>query len=221
MADATRDPSRRRERLRRRVAAFVFALFPTLIGVGVLAPGFVQLIAAQDTVEVATPPLQNRPLDRPPLLVPRDYSAGFVPELLDLEELFSTRGYTPSDAPRSRVLGFPRSHGDQIVLDDSDPEFRVIAFRDALAAAVIGGKKFTSDPYLPLSNPLPRGDGLREDDFPGNGVGDPLRKPATATNDPPPVVPEPGTGALLAGGVLALGIARSRRLSQRGRSSRG
>jgi hypothetical protein len=189
----------------------VFALFPTLIGVGVLAPGFVQIIAAQDSVEITTPPLQNRRLDRSPLLVPRDYSAGFVPELLDLEELFSTSGYTPSDAQLSRVLGFPRSYGDQIVLDDSDPEVRVVAFRDALAAAVIGGAKFTSDPFLPLSNPLPRGNGLREDDFPGNSVRDPFRKPPTATNDPLPVVPEPGSGVLLAGGVLALGMARSAR----------
>jgi hypothetical protein len=215
MADATRDSSRRRERLRRRVAAFLFALFPTLIGVGVLAPGFVQNIAAQDTSPSATPTLENRPLDMRPLLVPRDYSAGFVPELLDLEELFSTSGYSPSDAQLSRVLGFPRSHGDQIVLDDSDPQMRVIAFHDALAAAAVGGMKFSSDPFLPLSNPLPRGDGLREDDFPGNGVGDPLRKPATATDDPLPVIPEPGTGALLAGGLVALGIVRSSRPTRR------
>jgi hypothetical protein len=211
MADATGDSSRRRERLRRRVAAFLFALFPTLIGVGLLAPGFVQNIAAQDTRAVATSPLQNRPLDRPPLLVPRDYSAGFVPELLDLEELFSTSGYTPSDAQLSRVLGFPRSHGDQIVLDDSDPAVRVVAFHDVLAAAVVDGTKFSSDPFLPLSNPLPRGDGLREDDFPGNGVGDPLKKPPTATDQPLPVIPEPGTGALLAWGLVALGFARSAR----------
>jgi len=182
-----------------------------LIGVGVLAPGFVQIIAAEDAVETESPPLQNRPLDRRPLLVPRDYSAGFVPELLDLEELFSTSGYTPSDAQLSRLLGFPRSYGDEVVLDDSDPELRAIGFRDALAAAVIAKADFTSDPFLPLSNPLPYGDGLRDDDFPGSGVGNPLKKPATSTNDPLPVIPEPGTGALLACGLVALGLVRSPR----------
>jgi hypothetical protein len=211
MAEPTRDPSGRRERLRRRVAAFLFALFPMMIVAGVLAPGFVQTLSAQEKPESEDPVLQNRPLDRRPLLVPRDYSAGFVPELLDLQELFSASGYTPSDSQIARVLSFPRSNGDQIVLDDSDPSVRPVEFRDVLMAAALAPPDFASDPFLPLSNPLPRGDGVREDDFPGNGVGRTLKKPPTATDEPLPVVPEPGSGLLLAGGLLALGLGRRAR----------
>jgi hypothetical protein len=182
-----------------------------MIGAGLLAPGFVQIISAQEQPANTDPALRNVPLDRPPLLVPRDYSAGFVPELLDLEELFSTNGQNLTDAQLARLLSFPRSHGDQIVLDDSDPEVRGIAFRDALMAAALVDALFALDPLHPLSNPLPRGNDVRPDDFPGSGVGQTLKKPPTATDEPLPVIPEPGTGVLLAGGLVALGLARSPR----------
>ena len=67
------------------------ALFPLLVAGGFLAPGVIQVLAlAQELTESERDRLVDRtgPYARRPLLVPRDFSAGFIPELLDLDQLF-------------------------------------------------------------------------------------------------------------------------------------
>ena len=78
-------------------------------------------------------------LGRSPLLVPRDFSAGFIPELLDLDQLFRDTEFRvdPSGERLARLLAFPRSHGDAIVLDDVDGYPLDLLFDDALVGDTI------------------------------------------------------------------------------------
>ena len=113
------------------------ALFPLLVAGGFLAPGVIQVLAlAQELTESERAPVVDRtgPYARRPLLVPRDFSAGFIPELLDLDQLFLGGEYRVQvSADRlARVTSFPRSHGDAIVLDDVGEFVEDITFKDIL-----------------------------------------------------------------------------------------
>jgi hypothetical protein len=140
---------------------------------------------------------------RSPLLVPRDFSAGFIPELLDLDQLFLDTEFRvdPSGERLARLLSFPRSHGDAIVLDDVDGYPLDLLFDDALLGDEIAAvPNDISDAWGlgPLGSGLLTGNGVRFDDFPGDDGG----------QNPPPAIPEPSTAALFALGLLALALRR-------------
>jgi hypothetical protein len=210
MADADRQSTRRR-RWQLRLAVLAFSLFPMAVLAGLLAPGVVGLQIAQTAAEA---PLDDAgPLDfsgashgRSPLLVPRDFSAGFIPELLDLDQLFLDTEFRvdPSGDRLARLLAFPRSHGDAIVLDDVDGYPLDLLFDDVLLADELA---FEPDGLMdafglgPIASSVPLGNRVRFDDFPGGSS-----EPAA------PVIPEPATGALLAFGLAAL--ARRRRTAR-------
>ena len=206
MEQEKRARDERRRRLRERVAVLLFALFPTMIAAGLLAPNLIQVIAAEDVAPETPPVYKATQLDRPPLELQRDYESGYLPPLADMENLYSSTGYEPRGTGLSRLLAFPRGAGDEIVLDDVDQALQEILFKDVLMAAAAAGVRFESEPFLPLGNTLPRGNGLRDDDFPGDGVSSGL--PPGPVDEPPKVVPEPGTGLLLAGGLALLAAAR-------------
>jgi hypothetical protein len=205
------DAARRRKRARRwhaRIAVLLFTLFPLGVLAGLLSPGVITLQTTQTAEAVTageTPPLDFGDVNvgRSPLLVPRDFSAGFIPELLDLDQLFRDTDFQvdPSGERLARLLAFPRSHGDAIVLDDVDGYPLALLFDDALVGDTIAsipdglGDAFGLGP---IGNPLPLGNGVRFDDFPG-GNDDEL---------PGPVVPEPSAGVLFALGLVALGLRR-------------
>jgi hypothetical protein len=208
MADAGKNPKRSR-RWHGRVAVVVFSLFPMAVLAGLLSPGVIGLQTAQTAGEAAlgeTPPLDfsGASLGRSPLLVPRDFSAGFIPELLDLDQLFLDTEFRvdPSGERLARLLSFPRSHGDAIVLDDVDGYPLDLLFDDALLADEIASVPSGLDDAFglgPIGGSVPLGNRVRFDDFPGGGGG-----PAA------PVIPEPATGALLAFGLGALALRRRR-----------
>jgi hypothetical protein len=188
------------------------ALFPLLVAGGFLAPGAIQLLAlAQELTESERAPIVDHtsPYARRPLLVPRDFSAGFIPELLDLDQLFLGGEYRiqVSTDRLARVASFPRSHGDAIVLDDVGQFVQDITFKDILmdepSPTLLAG-----DPdgdLLPLCGTLHAGNCVREDDLTGGGGGGDI--------DEGQPIPEPGTGVLVALGLTALG--RRRRASRR------
>ena len=181
MADAAKRPNRAR-RWSGRVAVVLFSLFPLGVLAGLLSPGVIGLQTTAETVaEVAageTPPLDfsGLGLKRSPLLVPRDFSAGFVPELLDLDQLFRDTEFRvdPSGERLARLLAFPRSHGDAIVLDDVDGYPLDLLFDDALVGDTIASiPDGLSDAFGlgPIGSSVPLGNRVRFDDFPGGCFG--------------------------------------------------
>jgi hypothetical protein len=200
-----RNDGRRSRRRRERLAVIAMSLFPLLIGVGFLAPGWVRVLAtAQETDDAPRGPLEDQigPFSRRPLPAPREFFGASSPELLDLDLLFA--GDTTPIAPDAaeRPGSFPRDHGDAIVLDDLGSATRDIAFKDALMddPQQLARSDDDDEGVLPICGSAPFGNCVRDDDFTGAKLG---------LSDATPV-PEPATGGLLALGLGWLARRRAR-----------
>jgi hypothetical protein len=204
MAQAEQRPERS-ERRKRPILVILFSLLPLLISVGVLAPGMIKVMAEEEEPMDSSSTRTTRRLSRyahQPLLLPRDFSAGFIPELLDLEHLFSRVDYMgdPMARKRARLPSFPRNFGDAIVLDDVDQRIREIVFKDPV---IVGQQTASAFPppsadLLPLPGPEPIGPDPRFDDI----------FPPRQDLGPDFVVPEPSTGLLLGMGLALVGLTR-------------
>jgi hypothetical protein len=210
MAEAAKRSTRARARKwQGRIAVVLFTLFPLGVLAGLLSPGVIAVQLQQVAEAVSpeeAPPLhfEGVGLGRSPLLVPRDFSAGFIPELLDLDQLFRDTEVDLDAAGErlARLLAFPRSHGDAIVLDDVDGYPLDLLFDDALIGdtiASIPGDVGDAFGLGAIGSPNPLGNRVRFDDFPGNGGG-----------AEPAVVPEPSAGLLLGLGLAGLAARRRR-----------
>jgi hypothetical protein len=200
------------ERRRRPILVLLFSLMPLLVAAGILAPGMVEVVAVEgqqfDPLSVRITRRLSRYAHQP-LLLPRDFSVGFIPELLDLEHLFSRVNYMSDSSgyDRSRIPAFPRDFGDVIVLDDDDRKNREIVFKDPVLADSGPGQPLPppAADLTPLGSGSPIGPGPRFDDYLGPYVDVENRM----------VVPEPSSGPLLALGLALLAALR------RGRSRTG
>lgn len=196
--------------VRHGIAAIIFWLLPLLAFAGMLAPGYVK-VQYEEQEESTTAKSHGSvvfhpvPLSRPPLMiVPRDPSTGFVPEMLDLESLFSGTRYRGESGHRLASLpSFPSHEGDMIVIDDVDTFVADQIFKDLLKPSFVATRGVIWDPSLfDVIPPLfPIGNNSRYDDFPEPGL-----TPSNGT-----VVPEPATGLLVSVGLVALGWSRRRR----------
>jgi len=203
-----REDNTRQSRWPARIVVLAGVLFPLLVTGGVLAPQVISLMAETEIDSTATETGSETTLDfsgplpgKPPLLLPRDYDAGFVPELLDLQNLFNESNHTPDQMSQeyARLLGFPRSHGDVIVMDDVDREIKDVIFKDPVMVGARTAYPRPNPALLPIGDPRPLGDGLRFDDPQATGEG------------PVSPIPEPGTGVLLASGLAILALRHRQR----------
>jgi hypothetical protein len=187
----------------------ILLLLPFLAIGGALAPG---LVTVQYEEEEEFAPYQRVPyrpvrLARRPLLVPRDFSMGFVPEVLDLERLFMSSQYRADVGDRlTRLPSFAHSRGDVIVLDDVDTFLTDTLFKDTLQPGVVADATAIWDPNVFDVIPDTTGpDGSNQfDDFTGQG---------SVSQVSPPIIPEPRTGSLVVLGLLGLALRAHRRRS--------
>lgn len=199
--------ARAAKRRRERLAVFAMALFPLLVGVGFLTPGWVRVFAtAQELDDPPRGPLVDRvgPFARRPLPAPREFFGGAAPELLDLDQLFAGEGAAIAPDATGRTGSFARTHSDSIVMDDLGKQDPDVDFKDLLIDDTRAIAKLSDDDegVLPVCGTLPFGNCVRYDDFTG----------ASLKLDSTPVpVPEPGTAALLALGLGWLGRRRRAR----------
>ncbi len=203
--------SRRSAPWHRRLVGLLLFLLPAGVMAGLFAPGVVRVVAEKAVTAAAkgvprgndsrtsaavTTPLRQYAFE--PSLQPSDFGIGVATRFQDLDQVFVDPYYRLDSATGryARLLAFPRNHGDSIVLDGTE-RYAVtgVRFRDALGGSVAEpgfGDKW--EPFA-LGSPIPMGDGLHFDDFPGSH-----------TLPLPPLfpVPEPGTGSLLGVGLLML-----------------
>jgi hypothetical protein len=203
-----RENNIRQSRWPARVVVLAGILFPLLVTGGVLAPQVISLMAETEIESTATEAESQVVLDfsgpmpgKPPLLLPRDFEAGFVPELFDLQNLFNSSGHNRDQLSQeyARLLGFPRSHGDVIVMDDVDREIQDVIFKDPVMVGAETAYPRPNPALLPIGEPRPLGDGLRFDDPQATGEG------------PVAPIPEPGTATLLASGLAILAFRHRQR----------
>ena len=207
MATAREDTTRQ-SRWPARIVVLAGVLFPLLVTGGVLAPRVISLMAETAIEGAETESDSQVALDfsgplpgKPPLLLPRDFDAGFGPEWFDLQNLFSGSGHTSDQMSHeyARLLGFPRSHGDVIVMDDVDREIKDVIFKDPVMVGAEAAYPRPNPDLLPIGGPRPFGDGLRFDDPQATGEG------------PVAPIPEPGTASLLASGLIILALRHRQR----------
>ncbi len=210
---ARREADSDRESLwRRRFVVLATVLFPLLVMGGALAPQVVSVMIDESDLRDAEANYESPELDfdkpipgLPPLplpLEPMDFNSGFIPELLDLQHLFTRTRLSndPMSLRFSRLLSFPRNHGDVIVMDDVDREIRDVVFKDPIMVGAITGDFGPGEiDLLSLDDPRPLGDGFTFDDPQSTGEGDPTMMVA---------LPEPGSFVLTLAGLLILTLRR-------------
>ncbi len=193
-------------RWRRRIVALLFLLIPAAVIAGFLTPGVVRVELAERS-ERAEP--VSRPVDvaasqteiRTPHHARRVFTLGKLRRrvYIDPPRMQSVPFHlTPSPRARAlaKLLSFSRNRGDTIVLDDVDQFVRTVVFKDVLAASIVEPSVRGDDFFAlhPLLNPIPFGNGVRDDDLVGG----------SGSGGTGPVVPEPGTVALMGLGLAGL-----------------
>lgn len=200
MANANRN-RRSRFDARHTLAAIILVLLPLLALGGALMPGMVEIAEEEDTsAAVAQPDFVPLKVKRRPLLIPRDFSTGFVPELVNFDHLSGTTDPGELFIAEMAQMAFGGGHGELIILDDIEEFVRNVLFKDALEPEALDdlpGGPFDESLFALIPNPIGVDTGYQFDDFAGS--------PSPTTP-----VPEPGTAVLALLGLAGLGWYRRR-----------
>jgi hypothetical protein len=198
--------------VRHGVAAAIFWLLPLLAFAGVLAPEMIEVVYEEEEEEIAQRPgslvFRSTRLNRMPLVVSREYSATFVPAVVDIESLFSASQFRGElGRSLSELPSFPSARGDTLVIDDLDAYVADLVFKDLLEPVIIAENREVWDPAIFDVIPalFPVGNGVRYDDFPDPGVDLSDAK----------VIPEPATGMMVCFGLMLLAWSGRPRAPQR------
>jgi hypothetical protein len=192
--------------VRHRIVVAILLLLPLLAVLGSLAPVFVTVQYEEEEVPVPPKPEPHRVvrLAHRLLLATQDYSTRWMPVMLDLEKLFVSPRYRVHHRAqvgnrRIEMPYFPRSRGEMIVLNDLDNYVADTLFTDTLQPGVVADATAVWDPVLfdVIQDTTRPGNTGQFDDFTGQGDDD---------DESPPIVPEPGTGSLLALGLIVLAL---------------
>lgn len=190
--------------VRHAMAVATLLLLPLLAVAGSLAPVIVT-VQYEEEEEVFSPPKREPSrvvrLTHRALLAAHDYSTRWIPEMVSLDRLFARSRQRVRISRRSiegpEILLFPRARGDMIVLSDTDDYIGDALFEDRLQPGVVADATAVWDPRLfeVISDTTRPSDTDQFDDFTGQDE-----------SEEPPIVPEPGTGSLLALGLIALAL---------------
>jgi hypothetical protein len=197
--------------MRHGIAATTLLLLPLLAVVGSLVPDIVT--AQYEEEEMFSPPKPEPSrvvrLTQRALLAAHEYSTRWVLEIMNLDRFFVRPRHRiripRQSVERPEIPLFPRARGDMIVLGDTDNYIGDALFEDRLQPGVVADATAVWDPRLfeVISDTTRPSDTDQFDDFTGQDE----------SEEPPPIVPEPGTGSLLALGLVALALRARQRQS--------
>jgi hypothetical protein len=197
-----RKQNTRSRRVRHGLVVVIPLLLPLLVVAGALAPGFVT-VQYEDEERFVPPKRESYRVVRlahRALLAAHDYSTRFVHKMTDLEKLFmGPRHRVEVGNRRAQMPHFPRSRGDVIVLSDTHNYIADADFKNVLQPGVVADATSTWDANLfdVIPNSTGPGGSNQYDDFMGQDA---------AAGASPLVVPEPGTGSLVALGLIGLAL---------------
>lgn len=189
-------------RVRHGIAMAILLLLPLLAVLGSLAP---VVVTVQYEEEEGLAPSKREPyrvvrLAHRALLAAQDYTTRWIPEFVDLEKLFAPTRYRVRPVYRRAELPqFPHTRGDMIVLSDLDGYIGDTLFKGTLQSGVVADATAVWDPRLfeVIPDTTRPGNTDQFDDFTG---------PEESEEEPEVVVPEPGTGSLVALGLIAFAL---------------
>ena len=203
---ATDCSDRRGRPVRHGVAVAILLFLPLFALAGVFAPGMVAIVADEEQAASISPIPADAPpiyLPRKPILIGRDYTNGFMPELLNLDGLFAPNARGDF---MQRIAGSPAfalQMGEALVIDDIEDFVSDTLFKDVLKPSFVSDKggPFDQSIFDLLPSLLGADTDYEFDDMAGTGDGVNLF-----------IIPEPSTFVLV--GLGLIGLARAGRQRQ-------
>lgn len=182
---------------RHTLAATILVMLPLLALGGALMPGMLEVPEEPESgasLAATQPAYTPIGVKRRMLLMPRDSSTGFIPELIDTDLVFASVDSREHLMEELAEVAFGGGHGALIILDDIEEFVRTVLFKDAEEPEALEEmplEPFDEELFAMIPQPLGVDSPYLFDDFAGGP-------------DRQAVIPEPGTAALALMGLVGL-----------------